>query len=714
MHSLSSRKAKFRKYFYIVIFIILSSFIFQIQVFALKETHYTKQWIKDSEFNFPSGPWFKVFNGDSSDVNASIHSGQANFEILGEKRSYSLIADPPIASNWTEVDNPSFPNRPDFDAITSKGCRVSHEFDDQSAIQNPSVHWDKNITMPVNMSNYIITGASIQARVNATADENIDRYDDYKNGRNARIDPAVPVDQYGNGDYVRFYVLLSNLEKNKVYEIAYLQTVWLGDGGAPGTDYLYDTYMISVPQEDLIYFLTSSLSTDFNNFTITLGMRLQLEDNSAISLDRDTFDELIINFVNFTFTYEKKIDSYTSISLNQIGESINETDVKINDAVLNFKYKVNETWPDALSPNSELRIFINNYELDKTIKLKEMNATFQVLNLGAHDIKTYILTNINISVSIEILLADDFELDRKIIIAIDDIYLTISYTVFIRESPQNYLFWIILIILLVIIGILGSLSIRSYILLPRKQRQRNDLLLRTQKFKDAENIQGILLSHTTSGLPLFSKNYSELMIGKKELFSGFIQAISLVGKEISIRKNIHSKVLQRDVIDGIYDVTELDFKHFYCLISDIEELRTVLILNNKASKRLKQQLLNFGLSVYAKFSETLKNWDNDPAPFKTSIQNFLNNFFTLYYKDSFKLVIKRNDLEKLKKEYRLSRSDLKVLNEIFIISEEEKIFKLITLVERLSDRNEDLIIDSIEILISNNLIIPVDPIDFQY
>ena len=80
--------------------------------------------------------------------------------------------------------------------------------------------------MSVNMSDYIIKGASIQAVVNATADENLDRYYDFVFGRNARISPTVPVDQYGDGDYVRFYILLSDLEKNKVYEIAHLQTVW--------------------------------------------------------------------------------------------------------------------------------------------------------------------------------------------------------------------------------------------------------------------------------------------------------------------------------------------------------------------------------------------------------------------------------------------------------------------------------------------------------
>ena len=234
---------------------ILFTFSFQLNVLASKTIHYEKNWIDNSDFSLSEDHWFSTIQGDTSDVNTTFHSEQANFEVLGDKMTFSLVADPPLASNWTEVDNPSFPNRPDVDEITSAGCRVSHEFNDQSAIQNPSVHWDNNITLPVNMSDYIITRASIQARVNATADENVDRFWDYYYGRNARVDPSEPVDQYGNGDYARFYVLLSDLGKNKVYEIAYLQTVWLGNGGAPGTDYLYDTYMLNVPQEDLIYFL---------------------------------------------------------------------------------------------------------------------------------------------------------------------------------------------------------------------------------------------------------------------------------------------------------------------------------------------------------------------------------------------------------------------------------------------------------------------------
>ncbi|MHA1989184.1 MAG: hypothetical protein ACW98D_21380, partial [Promethearchaeota archaeon] len=568
----------------------------------------------------------------------------------------------------------------------------------------------RNFTLPVNLSDYIITSASVNSIVYANASLNIDRAGDTE----ARNDLVDSLDTYDIGDFVRFYVLISDLEKEKVYEIAHLQPANLGagdpDGGSPPeNDILLDTNMITVPTEVLIFYLSSVLKTDDTNFTLTLGMRLHFEDNIANNWDYDKFNELIIKSVNLTFTYEKKIDKATETSWNQIGDAISGSNKEITNATLNFKYKIDYLWPSSLSFNSEIKILLNNYEIDRFIKLSSISTVFQELELGGFEVASYILKNTNITLSIQVFIADEFPLNHPIKITVDDVFLEISYLVWSETPPaNNNLIWIILVIALIVIALLASLSLRSYIILPRKQRKKNALLLRTQKFKDSENIQGILLIDNVSGLPIFSKNYSELMEGKNTLFSGFIQALSLVGEEISLKKSLRSKGVHRNLIDGIHNVIELDFKHFYCLISDIEELRTVLILNSKASKRLKRQLLNFGLSVYAKYAETLKKWDGDLTPFKEYIPPFINNYFDLHYKEFFKLTINRSDLEKTKKEFRLSRSELKVLYEILSIAEKDKIFKLITLLEKSTNKSEDLLIDSIEALIKKNLIIPAD------
>ncbi|MFX1435867.1 MAG: hypothetical protein ACFFAA_01485 [Promethearchaeota archaeon] len=677
------------------------------------EIRNSTQCLKDPSFDSGLEYWTPTFSGDTSDVNASIYSGQANFEILGDKRIFSLIADPPLAFDWSERDNINYPNRPEYHGITTEGCRVSHLYNDQTAITNPSIHWDKNISLQVDMSDYIITSASIDVIVYANASLDIDREGDTE----ARNDLWRSLETYDVGDYVRFYVLISDLEKNRVYELAYLQPTDLGEGdppgGSPGEDIMPDTHMFSYPEEDLIFYLSSVLNTDNRNFTLTLGMLLHFEDNIISDWDYDEFNELIIKFVNFTFTYEKKMDQYTSISYNQKIAAINGDKIEIIDAILDFQYKVDLNWSTSLSPNSELKILINNNEIEKYIKLTDFNTIFQECNLGADEIKSYILPNINISFSIMIFLADEFTLDQKITFCIDDIHLTISYIIYTNELFPYHLILILLIIFTVIIAILACLSLRSYIFVPRKLKKRTALLSRTQKFKDAENIQGILLIHNPTGLPLFSRNYSDLMEDNKTLFSGFLQAISIVGEEIIRKDYVKTKGIQSNIVNGIHNVLELDFKHFYCLISDIEELRTVLILNSKASKRIKRQLLNFGLSVYAKYSEILKDWNHETNLFQEEIPSFLNNFFNLDYKLFYKFIIQKSDLENIKKELKLSRLDYRILNEILSISEENHIFKLISILNKMSSRNEDLVINTIEVLIRKKLLIPADNIEVE-
>lgn len=713
-----SKKIKRVGFILILVFsssVVLNSILSQecrknetIKIHTQSENHFSDQWLENPCFDNAYESWFYNTIGDTSDFNGSIDDGKANFNILGDQHTFSLIADPPLILDWEEVDNPEFPNHPDIDEITAEGCRVSHEFDDVTAVQNPSVHWEQDITMPVNMTDYVIKSASIQAIVNATVDENLDRYFDAYYSRLARLSPNYVVDTYSIGDFIRFYVLISDLDRNQVYEIAYFQTEQIGDGNPPGKDYLFDTYMFSVPQEVLIFYLESVLGADHSNFTVSLGIRIHTEDNLADYWDLDNFDEIIIKFVNLTFTYEKKIDRYTTISLNQIGESISGENFIIKDANLSFKYKIDQTLSQSLSLNSELKLIINNYELEKTIRLSSMNTTFQEINLGKEDVFSYILKNINITISIQIFIADQFLLDDIITISIDDVFLTISYAEIIEDPPlPDYFLWIILIVLISIIGILGILSLRSYVILPRKQKIDSYLALRTQKFKDIRNLQAIIAIHKPSGLPVYSQSYSSIIEGKKTLFSGFIQAVSIIGEEITRTDKKDEKMKkQKEKID-FQKVIELDLKQFYCLILDVEELRTVLILKSKSSKRLKQILVHFNFALYLKISDNLKNWDNKVNSLDDIIRPLLNEYFDIYYKDPFKVNIQESELLKIKKKLNLSKFEFQVMETVFAILNETSYFKLMDILERETDKNEDQIINALESLIELKLINPI-------
>ncbi|MHA1932895.1 MAG: hypothetical protein ACW96X_10165 [Promethearchaeota archaeon] len=676
------------------------------------EELHTTQWLKNNDFTNGIDHWYNKTEGDKTDINATFNDGAANFEVMGNNGSYSLIMEPQNESNWTTRLNPDLPAFPEWFSedsfwINEDGFFARHQWE-EGPIQNPSVQWVHEVEMH-NMYDYIITSATISANINATVDRNIDvnqSFGDIPEGSNSVSPQGVIY------DYVRFYIQIADPEFENIYEIASYKTNYLGlwiDGWGGILDFKNITN--SEPEEDLMFYLTSVLSKDNANFTLIVGIDIFCEDNCRS--DVDTWDLLCINSLNLTFAYEKKIDQFTSVSWNQDSDKIDDIskyNIAITNAILNFKYKIDQNWHES-SPNSELKILINNVRSTETIKLIDYNYTsqFQDAKLGGFDVKSLISENENINLSIQLSIADNFALNKLTKITIDNIVLDISYVEYIPIKNESILImWWIISILLIITSLLGAISLRSYVFVPRKIKKKNNLLLRTQKFKDADNIQGILLIHSESGLPIYSKNYSDLMKGMNTLFSGFLQAISVVGEEISRKKSHKTDFIQIDNKMSFQKVVEFDFKHFFCLILDMEELRTVLILKNKSSKRLKTEMFHFAVSTYLKFSDTLKNWDNSLDIFKREIPPLLNNFFNLYYKEAFKIAVLQSDLQKLKKELNLHRREYKTMNDIYTISEENRHFKIMNLLEKMTGKSEDIIIDAIEGLINHKLIIPVN------
>ncbi|MFX1279287.1 MAG: hypothetical protein ACFFA3_07710 [Promethearchaeota archaeon] len=663
----------------------------------------TAQLLKDCSFDSPLQYWNSTIEGDFSDVNSSLSPGEVHYNIRGEHKTFSFLSNPVLNSTWDAVPNLDYPSFPDFYGIGKSGAWVSHYWR-EGPDQSVAVNWDTNLTIPVDMSDYVITSANISSIVNGSVATFSADPPDYSDGIDTANDGC---EEFSMGDYVRFYVKISDLEKSKKYEIAHFQTTDLGQDSGPEIEFLYDTQLIPITEESLIIYLTSVLNSDNHNFTLTIGMRIWCEDN--FPQDSDWWKLLRIKSVNLTFTYEKKINKFTTLSWNQITGKINDlshNNIELIDAKLNFKYKLEDEWPTSLSPNSEIRILVNNNKLLETIKFIENNFTtdFQEAKPGGFNIKTLISEEENVSVAIELYLADEFTLPDIITITLDDVIFEVSYKEIIPEKDFSLL--IIFTLLFVVIGILGALSLRSYIFLPHHKKRETYLMLRTQKFKDIRNIQGIILIHRESGLPIFSKEYSSLIKSKKTLFSGFIQAISIIGEEISQEdpSNI-DKIKSLKKIDS-QKVIELDLKQFFCLILDIEELRSVLILKSRSSKRLKQTLFNFTLASYLKISKSLKDFDNDVTEYSQLISPLLDEYFDLFYKDSFITEYANKDLQNIKKKYRLSKIQVHILEKIFLILEEKRTFRLMDIIEEFRDKNEDLIIDGLEKLIEQRLILP--------
>ncbi|MHA1265327.1 MAG: hypothetical protein ACTSRS_08855 [Candidatus Helarchaeota archaeon] len=435
---------------------LLMAFAFQIIVspdtevsmeeFSLskQETNsYSVQWLQNPTMISPLSPiWSSTSGGaDISDTSAIDGTNQANMTVIGDQGSQTILSDPPSTSDWTAFDNPDFPVRPygndgpggnPGDGIDSSGMWASHTWDENGAGgqlgQTPSVEWKRNVTTLVNMSDYQITDASLSAIVNATVDADVDVPGDTAHGGSGGTFSGAVY------DYVRFYVTLSTLSESVEFEVAYYKTSTLGAGDPPGTDTLSNTYMIVVPKSQLIYYLSSVLEEgDNHNFTITIGIFIYCEDNCQF-YELDTFTLLRINYFNFTYSYVKKIDKTSYMEWSQIGNKLPSTPGKltVDSARLYFQYKIDTPWPTADSPNSEIRVLINSIKHSETVDLSLANSSWQDAKVGGYDVTSLIKKDVNISVSIQLYLADDFTQPSDITISIDNVYLWINYTIIVQ------------------------------------------------------------------------------------------------------------------------------------------------------------------------------------------------------------------------------------------------------------------------------------------
>ena len=296
-----------------------------------------------------------------------------------------------------------------------------------------------------------------------------------------------------------------------------------------------------------------------------------------------------------------------------------------------------------------------------------------------------------------------------LIISFGDIsYKTTEFTFFldIIDIPQpNPLFWIIVTILLITISVLGSLSLRSYVYLPYKRRKLLDLLRKTQRYKDIQNIETIVVSDKTSGLPFYIKTYYALEHAKKELLSGFIYAITSISTEIVRNEKIEAAQTDFKKSMSIVKMIELDFKQFYFLISDYKELRLVFILKERASERFKSQAKNLLLALDLQLSDEIENWNGDLKIFNETIPPILEGYFELYYKEYFKLD-RPNSKNIPQREREFTKMENRIINVIESITKTNDDFYLAEIVETIDEKNKTLVIEAIESLIEKKLIIP--------
>ena len=502
---------------------------------------YQEQWIENSDFNNSSG-WITEVNGDARDVDAYISGGMGNFKTIGEQHSATLIWGTPNSTNspnWYNTTNPEIPVYPTKGyKINESGCFASHLWAEHNgtttnAYQKTSVQWEKVITTPHNMSDYFITSASLEVLINATAKAYVGcGSGDTWHWEGVEVSGDSDMARFIEGDYIKFYVRLSNLNKDTNYKVAQYQTSTLGQDGARinGTyDYLNDTIFYADNMDDLIFYLNQVLENgDFQNFIIVLGIEYNCEDNC--STDLDEFTEAYIKSCNFTITYVKKIDQLTSISWKYLGNQIDSQGglVDITDAKLYFDYMIDKFWPTNLSPNSEIKIIINEQEHIETIKLSRAELNFKNAKEGGFEVTKLIPNNDKINVSIQLFIADEIKLSENYTISIDNVKLDISYNIYFL-TQQDTLFQSLLIGALIGAGLLGG-----YYVYYRKVLRFPKAVRHIKKYRRTLNKPHPPDIHITSREKAFKTKYNKEL--SKTSGSIGIPRSKIAVKELSVEK----------------------------------------------------------------------------------------------------------------------------------------------------------------------------------
>ena len=209
-----------------------------------------------------------------------------------------------------------------------------------------------------------------------------------------------------------------------------------------------------------------------------------------------------------------------------------------------------------------------------------------------------------------------------------------------------------------------------------------------------------------SGVPFFNKNYASFDTKDNALLSGFIQAITIFGEQMingAISEDPNKK--SKDIYSK--NIIELNFKYFHLLICDYQSVRSLLILREKSSERLKRLFYLLSVEIDAKLGDKIEKFTGNLTEFESNVDILLNEFLSLYYSEPYKLIKDASYMQYLKKSRELQSIESRILNVIIARTKFEKEFSLYNIVEEIDEKNVDAIFGGLHTLIARNIIVPI-------
>ena len=156
----------------------------------------------------------------------------------------------------------------------------------------------------------------------------------------------------------------------------------------------------------------------------------------------------------------------------------------------------------------------------------------------------------------------------------------------------------------IIIGSIAGSSIiigsfYKIIIIPKRETQKNTLKKIRNVFDDAINMEYILVIYKESGVSIFFKSMG-LENVDPDLISGFISAISSFGEKIELNESL----------------TKMKYGDKSLLLADGKYIRVGIVLNDKGSELIRENLKKFTEEFEERYADTLPKWESSLMVFK--------------------------------------------------------------------------------------------------
>ena len=150
----------------------------------------------------------------------------------------------------------------------------------------------------------------------------------------------------------------------------------------------------------------------------------------------------------------------------------------------------------------------------------------------------------------------------------------------------------------------------------------------------------------------------------------------------------------------------MNFKFFQLLICDYKSLRSLLILKEESSKKLKTQFYLLTAEIDRKYSTKIEKFVGRSIDYGDDIDALIDEYLFLHYNEPYKLIKDDTYLQFLKKGRELQTIGSRILNVIISFTKFEKTFTFDRVIEEIDERNIELIYGGLHTLIKRQIIVP--------